>query len=227
MPLDGRHFIVDPLAGLDLSEFLSALADKPLLVHGGEYDLRMMLGSMHFRPKHGIFDTLPAAQLLGCDQLGLVALADKYLGVTLSKKGQRSDWSRRPLSEGQLSYAVDDTRHLAQLADILKAELEKLGRLDWHREMCERIVQFTQEEKPPADPERIWRIKGCRDLNNRQLAYVRELWHWREHEAQEADIPPFKVLGNQGILDLAFLQPVLYLLLVHKTIIFFIIYIFL
>jgi len=203
LSLGESHYIVDPLAGLDLSAFLASLARTPLLLHGGEYDLRMMLGSMHFRPQRGVFDTLPAAQLLGCDQLGLVALADKYLEVTLSKKGQRSDWSRRPLSTEQLSYAIDDTRYLAVLADTMKEELETLGRLSWHREMCERIVQFTQEEKPPADPDRVWRIKGCRDLTNRQLAYVRELWHWREREAQAVDLPAFKVIGNQGILDLA------------------------
>jgi ribonuclease D len=196
------NYIVDPLAQLDLSAFLSTLAGKNLLVHGGEYDLRMMLSSLDFKPQKEVFDTLPAAQLVGCDQLGLVALAEKYLGVTLSKHGQRSDWSRRPLTPAQLAYAVDDTRYLAPLAEALAAELARLGRAKWHREMCRHIVEVTQEEKPPADPDRIWRIKGCRDLTNRQLAFVRELWHWRDREARAADLPPFKVIGNQGLLDL-------------------------
>jgi len=202
LTLGERHFIVDPLVGLDLAEFLLRLAQHPLLFHGGEYDLRMLRASMNFRPLNGIFDTLPAAQLLGCEQLGLAALGEKYLGVALSKQGQRSDWSRRPLSDAQLRYAADDTRYLAPLADTLAEELEALGRIEWHREMCDRIVEFTQEDKTPVDPDRVWRIKGCRDLTNRQLAYVRELWHWRDHEARAVDLPPFKVLGNQGILDL-------------------------
>lgn len=203
LTLGESHFILDPLVGLDLTEFLSHLAQHPLLFHGGEYDLRMMRASMDFRPLNGMFDTLPAAQLLGCEQLGLAALGEKYLGVTLSKQGQRSDWSRRPLTEAQLRYAADDTRYLMSLADILAKELEALGRTEWHREMCDRIVEFTQEEKAPVDPDRVWRVKGCRDLTDRQLAYVRELWHWRDREARAVDLPPFKVLGNQGILDLA------------------------
>jgi hypothetical protein len=98
----GVNYIVDPLAGLDLSGFLEKLADTSLIVHGGDYDLRMMLTSLGFQPRKDVFDTLVAAQLLGHTQFGLVALVEHYLDIQLTKHGQKSDWSRRPLSPEQL-----------------------------------------------------------------------------------------------------------------------------
>ena len=196
-------FIVDPLAAIDLGPLLDTLAKRVLIFHGGEYDLRMMLGSFGFRPRGEVFDTMLAAQLVGSRELSLVALAENHLGVRLTKQGQRSDWSARPLKPEQLAYAVDDTRYLETLAERLTDELRRLGRLEWHRQSCARMVTFAQQQKPPAAPERVWRIKGCRELTPRQLAFVRALWHWREQEAQLADLPPFKVVGNETLLAVA------------------------
>src|SRR5690606_29025346 len=145
----GENWIVDPLAHLDLSRFLSVLSEKPLLLHGGDYDLRMLRTSLDFQPRGEVFDTMLAAQVLGCDQVGLAALADRYLGVTLSKHSQKSNWAQRPLQPKQLAYAVDDTRHLEALADRLTAEMEALGRVHWHRSMCRRMVHSASYEELP------------------------------------------------------------------------------
>ena len=91
-----EHYLIDPLCGLDLSGFLGALAEKSLIVHGGDYDLRMLRGSLGFRVRRQVFDTMIAAQLLGFEQLGLAALIERYFEVTIGKAGQKSDWSRRP-----------------------------------------------------------------------------------------------------------------------------------
>jgi ribonuclease D len=199
----GRTYIVDPLADIRLETLLRELANKNLVFHGAEYDLRMLMADYRFRPDGEIFDTMLAAQLVEGEARSLVALAGQYLGVELTKQGQRSDWSRRPLTDKQLSYACNDTRYLEAIADHLESKLRRLGRLEWHWESCRRMVKTTGQEKPPADPERVWRIKGLTELDRRQLAFVREIWHWREREAQQVDLPPFKIAGNQLIIELA------------------------
>ncbi len=201
LSLGGEHYVVDPLAGLDLGGFLEALAEKPLIVHGGDYDLRMMRASLGFTPRREVFDTMIAAQLLGIEQIGLAALIERCFKITLGKEGQKSDWSRRPLSEKQLRYAVNDTRFLEPLADRLRGELGERERVDWHWESCRAMVESSGRDHA-RDPEEAWRIKGAGRLTQRQLAYLRELWCWRDQHARSANLPPFKVLGNQQILEL-------------------------
>jgi ribonuclease D len=201
LSLAGAHYLVDPLCGLDLNGLSEALADKPLILHGGDYDLRMMRASIGFRPRREVFDTMIAAQLLGFEQIGLAALIERYFDITIGKAGQKSDWSRRPLSETQLGYAVNDTRFLERLADRMHGELSARGRVDWHRESCRAMVESSGRDHA-RDPEEAWRIKGAGRLTRRQLAYLREVWRWRHHHARSANLPAFRVLGNQEILGL-------------------------
>jgi len=198
----GRNFVVDPLAKLDLGPFMAALAGRTLVLHSADYDLRMLRGLFGFRPKAGVIDTMMAAQLLGYERIGLSSLLEEFSGRTFSKGGQKSDWSRRPLSPAQLQYAVDDTRYLEPLADRLLAELSRLGQRHWLEQGCQAAIEATASDRV-ADPDREWRIKGVRDLTGSQAAFVRELWTWRERESQQADRPPFKILGDAGLLELA------------------------
>jgi ribonuclease D len=197
----GEHYLVDPLCDLDLTGFSEALAEKPLILHGGDYDLRMMRAAMGFRPRREVFDTMIAAQLLGFEQIGLAALIERYFDIPIGKVGQKSDWSRRPLSENQLRYAVNDTRFLERLADRMHGELEDRGRVVWHRESCWAMVESSGRDHA-RDPENAWRIKGAGRLTRRQLAYLRELWRWRDEHARNANLPAFRVLANQEILGL-------------------------
>lgn len=201
LSLGGEHYLVDPLCELNLTGLVQALAEKQLILHGGDYDLRMMRVSLDFRPRGEIFDTMIAAQLLGIEQIGLAALIERFFGITIGKEGQKSDWSRRPLSEKQLRYAVNDTRFLEQLAERLRGELSERGRVDWHVESCRAMVQSTGRDNS-RNPEEAWRIKGAGRLTRRQLAYLRELWRWRDEHARLANLPPFKVFGNEQILEL-------------------------
>ncbi|MEW5795240.1 MAG: HRDC domain-containing protein [Candidatus Zixiibacteriota bacterium] len=203
LTFDDESYIVDPLADIDLNPLLDSLATRKLLIHGAEYDLRMLRAGYRFKPKGEVFDTMLAAQLVEGEARSLVSLVKQYLGVELTKQKQRSDWSRRPLGDDQLTYACNDTRYLAPVAEHLERELNRLGRLEWHRESCRRMVKATGTDKPPLDPDRVWRIKGLSEMDRRQLAFVREIWRWREREAQRADLPPFKIMGNQLIIDLA------------------------
>ena len=197
----GRDFVVDPLSELDFGGLIEALAEKALIVHGGDYDLRMLRAWQGFRPRGEVFDTMIAAQLLGIEQIGLAALSEKYLDIAMTKDSQKSDWSRRPLTEKQLRYAANDTRHLEALAECLHGELVERGRVEWHRESCAAMVEATGRDRP-RDSREAWRIKGAGRLTPRQLGYLREAWGWREERARRADRPTFKVLGNRQLLEL-------------------------
>jgi ribonuclease D len=202
LSFSGSNYIVDPLAGLSLDAFFAELSGKELILQGADYDLRMLKKSFSFRPKVPIFDTMLAAQVLGDDQIGLAGLAKKFCGVTLTHAEQQSDWSRRPLTLAQLRYASDDTKYLEAIADAQTAGLRELGRTDWHRECCERVVEITGLPEK-NDGKDAWRIKGTSKLPPQVLVFVRELWKWRDAEARRRDRPPFMILRNEDLIQFA------------------------
>jgi ribonuclease D len=201
--LGDDHYIVDPLAGIDLQPLLDAFAETPLIFHGADYDLRQLRSSFNFRPQRPVFDTMLAAQLAGFEQFGLNAMIEHFFGVHISKQNQKSDWSRRPLKESQLRYAVCDTLYLRTLATTLREQLRALGRESWHEEWCRRVVDAALETPNERCDDEIWRIKGVSHFSPREAAFVRDIWKWRDAEARRADIPPFKVMNNDQLLDLA------------------------
>lgn len=195
---DGAAWLVDPLAGLDLAPLLAALSSRRLLLHGADYDLRLLSRGHGFRPRE-IFDTMIAAQLLGLPEIGLAALLAARLGVTLDKSSQRADWSRRPLAPELVAYAASDVLHLHALVASLEADLVAKKRLEWHAEECARLV--AQDLSPaPDDPETDWRIKGSNALSSKERAFLRELWLAREERARALDLPPFRVLHNEALV---------------------------
>ena len=193
--------LIDPLAGIDLDPLLEALNRHELIMHGADYDLRLLRKHHEFVPS-AIFDTMLAARLLGERQFGLSSLAEKFLGVTLDKGPQKADWARRPLTARMESYARNDTHYLRPLADKLRVELQNKGRLGWQQESCERLI--AESTKPaPADADSAWRIKGSYKLNRHALAVLRELWRWREAEAIAANRPPFFILNHEKLVNIA------------------------
>ncbi len=200
--LGEHHYIIDPLADFDITPLLDILATKPLILHGCDFDLRMLKSSFGFHPKSEVFDTMIASQLLGFDAIGLAALVKKYFDISLSKKGQKANWSIRPLPDNLLDYAINDTRYLAAIADELKNLLREKGRLDWHSEWCERVIENAIKERE-VDREKAWCIKGSGLLPPRESALLCEIWGWRENEAGMVDLPPFKIMTNKLMIDLA------------------------
>jgi ribonuclease D len=193
--------LVDPLANLNLGPLLDALAGHELIMHGADYDLRLLRKHHEFTPSR-IFDTMLAARLVGERQFGLSSLVEEFLGVKLDKASQKADWARRPLTGRMEAYARNDTRHLHLLASKLKWELEQKGRLAWHQESCARLI--AECSLPPVvDGESVWRIKGSSRLNRPALAVLRELWHWREREAVAANRPPFFILNHEKLADVS------------------------
>ncbi len=200
--VEDNHLIIDPLAIKNLNPLLEVLANKTLLFHGGDYDLHMLNEGYNFTPRGRVFDTMLAAQLLGHQQLGLAALVERYFDIKLPKDSQKSDWSKRPLQQKLLDYAMNDTRYLERLVDILKKELTRLGRIQWHNEACEKMIETALRDNN-RDPEREWRIKGSPKLNQNELAILRALWYWRDKEAQRIDRPVFMILSNRYLIEFA------------------------
>jgi ribonuclease D len=195
-----RTAIVDPLA-LDTLTPLGGLLAAPgveKVFHDADYDLRVLDRDYGFRAAN-LFDTRIAAQLAAEPALGLAALLEKYAGVRLAKEYQKADWSRRPLSDAMLAYAADDTRHLPDLRDRLRARLAELGRLDWATEEFRRL-EGLRWSAPGDGPDAYLRLKGVRALADRQLAALRLLYQWRERLAAEQDRAPFRIVGNDVLM---------------------------
>ena len=199
--LPGVNDLVDPLAALDLSRLIVALRGHELILHGADYDLRLLRRACGFVPKT-IFDTMLAARLLGFTEFSLTSLVDRLLGIHLEKGPQTADWARRPLTERMVAYALNDVRYLKPASDSLRAALEAKGRVDWHRELCARLVEDCAQLRSP-DLDQVWRLKGASKLDRRGLAVLRELWRWRDQEAVAANRPPYFILKHETLVALA------------------------
>jgi len=199
--LPGCDRLVDPLAGMDLNEFFTAINQHTILMHGADYDIRLFKMGHNFIPSR-IFDTMLAARLTGRTQFGLSNLVKDILGVQLEKSSQKANWARRPLTPKMEEYARNDTIHLRDLVNALEAELRKNNREEWHRQECDRLVRDNSVIKEP-DPDQVWRIKGSAKLVARALAVLREIWYWRETEARKRNRPPFFVLSPDTMIKMA------------------------
>ncbi|HEY5742351.1 MAG TPA: HRDC domain-containing protein [Terrimicrobiaceae bacterium] len=196
-----ENILVDPLAGFSLQPLYEMLAERRLVLHGADYDLRMLHRGGQFAATN-IFDTMIAARLCGYQELGLAALVAKHFGVKLSKASQKANWALRPLSNQMIEYAINDTKYLLPLAEILEAELLRLNRWEWFSESCERMIASAGEPRE-RDETKAWRIAGTAALSPRAQSVLRVLWYWRDVEARAWDRPPFHVMSNEDIVRIA------------------------
>jgi ribonuclease D len=203
-------FLIDPLAlggPKELSPLAPIFAAPGIckIFHAAEYDLFVLKRDCSFEFQH-LFDTMISAQLLGYPSVGLASIANRHFGVDLPKDEQRSDWSARPLSARQLAYAAADVLHLIPLAERLTRELREAKRLRWAKEEFEALTHRRWPERE-FDKLGYLRIKGARKLESRSLSVLRELYLMRDARARDMDRPPFKVIGNRTLLEIAERQP--------------------
>ncbi len=196
-----QDVIVDPLAGLDLEPLRRALESREIVLHGSDYDLRMLRRGLNF-VAHKIFDTLIAARLLGIREFSLAALVKRYFGLELPKGSQKANWAKRPLPARMAEYAINDARYLLPLAEKLEAELDSYQRGDWLRQSCQRAIEQAAMARVRKNDE-SWRVGGSGSLKGLAAAVLRALWQWREREAERADRPPFHILQNEKLLHAA------------------------
>jgi len=203
-------YLIDPLAlggPAELAPLAPVFASKKIrkIFHAAEYDLYVLKRDCSFEFEN-LFDTMVSAQLLGYPAVGLAAIAKRHFGVLLPKDEQRSDWSARPLRESQLVYAAADVTYLERMAKILEAQLRELGRFEWAQQEFEALMRRTWPVREFDDAGYL-RIKGAKALDAASLAVLRELYLMRDARAREVDRPPFKVLGNRTLMEIAQLQP--------------------
>lgn len=197
----GGHWLVDPLAGLDLQPLFDLVCSRRLVFHGADYDLRLLRRVGHFEPCD-LFDTMIGARLCGRAALGLAALVEDLNGIKLSKASQKANWAIRPLSAQMIEYALNDTRYLLEIAGTIEDDLRRLGRWEWFEESLARMIASAREVRE-RDDDKVWRISGSNALSPRAQAVLRVLWFWRDAEASEWDRPPFHVIGNQDMIRAA------------------------
>jgi len=201
--IPGEDLVIDPLRKLDLSAFGAILSNERItkILHGADYDLRILNRDFGFTTSN-LIDTMICAQLLGYEAIGLAALLERYFALSLDKTHQRADWAMRPLPRVMLEYAATDTRHLIALAGKMREELIAIGRWEWAQEEFVRLATIRFAEKD-GNGEGFRRLKGIAAFDRRSLAIARSLYEWRDEMARTADRPPFKIFGNDVILEVA------------------------
>ncbi len=203
---ESASFVLDPLELKDLSVLQPVFSNPGIrkVFHGADYDIRSLYRDFQLEVNN-LFDTQMACQFLGLQETGLEAVLRNRFQVELNKKFQRADWSRRPLSQEMVEYATMDGQYLIPLARELKRELEEMGRLSWVEEECRFMtkVRFT----PPSPAPLYLKVKGAGNLDPRSLAVLETLLEFREAQAQKMDLPPFKVIRNEPLLELSVKKP--------------------
>jgi ribonuclease D len=199
--------VVDALApGIDLAPFFALMADDKVMkvFHAARQDIEIVWHAAELIP-HPIFDTQVAAMVLGYgDSISYDQLVQRITGDALDKSHRFTDWTRRPLSEAQLRYAISDVTHLRDVYTTLLEDLERRGRADWVEDEM-RIL--TSPETYRMEPDNAWQRLKTRVRKPKELAVLIEVAAWREREAQSRDVPRSRVLKDEVIGDIAVQGP--------------------
>ena len=202
-----EDFIVDPLAVKDFSSLGPLMADPAIekIFHAGEYDVLCLKRDYGFQFAN-LFDTMIASRILGFKELGLAAAIERHFGVKLSKKLQRADWGKRPMSLAQTRYAQMDTHYLMRLADIQKELLRQKEREEDAKECFEGLADLQPVTKT-FDPDAFWKMTGRNDFSGLQASCLKEIFLFREKQSQSRDKAPFRVMAEDLMVRLALAMP--------------------
>lgn len=200
---DFGAYVIDPLASIDLNPLWNLIADPSILVvlHAANQDLDI-INSLSGKVPQNIFDTQIAAGFAGFGYpVGYGKLLSQLLGISIDKTESFTDWMTRPLTDSQMSYAIDDVRHLLPIYDQLCKQLQEIGRLSWATEECKRYEDPGRYEKDRSLD--FLRIKGASALNRKTLAVLQALCDWRHEEAVRVNKPTKSILSDNTMLELA------------------------
>ena len=202
-----KHYLVDSLALKDLSPLgvLFSNPDVETIFHAAEYDLIGLKRDFNFTFAN-LFDTMHAGRILGRKALGLGSMIEIEFGIKLDKRFQRANWGRRPISAEMQRYASMDVIYLIALRERLRGALIAADRLQLAEEDFARLCDVSITT-PPNQSEQCWRLAGGKKLGSQQLTVLMELCRYRDQAARSANLPPFKILGKQPMLDIAISQP--------------------
>ncbi len=196
-------YLVDPFELADLTDLFRRVAAENIkcIFHAGSQDLELVNSLSGLIPKN-IFDTQIGAGFAGYGySAGYRRLLSDILSVHIAKTESFSDWQSRPLTPAQIDYAVNDVIHLMPLYRKIVERLQQQGRLEWAEEECKI---YEDDEYYKSDRTRdFMRVKGANSLNSRSLAVLRELWNWRDQEAQRVNKPPRILLSDNVMVEIA------------------------
>ena len=204
---DGTGVLVDPLSpDLDLAPFFALMADEGVVkvFHSARQDLEIiwLLGGLLPQP---FFDTQVAAMVCGYgDSVSYEQLVNDVAKAKIDKSSRFTDWSRRPLSDAQLSYALSDVTHLVKVYEVLAGQLLSTDRGEW---LDEEMSVLTSPETYQADPASAWRRLAGRMRKPREIAVLMEVAAWREREAQSRNVPRGRILKDEAVIDVATSAP--------------------
>ena len=197
------EIIVDPQApGIDLAPFHALMMNDAVVkvFHAARQDIEIVFAQTGRVPKP-VFDTQVAAMVCGFNEsVSYVNLVKKVTGVDLDKSSRFTDWSRRPLTPGQLTYALADVTHLRDVYHFLVAEMKAAKRTDW---VAEEMAELTQTTTYQTLPEDAWKRLKLRVKNRKALAILIELAAWRERLAQSQNVPRGRILRDEALFDIA------------------------
>ncbi len=199
--------VVDALApGIDLAPFYALMADERVMkvFHAARQDIEIVWHAAKLIP-HPIFDSQVAAMVLGYgDSISYEQLVQRITGDALDKSHRFTDWTRRPLSDAQLAYAISDVTHLRDIYLALVEDLKRRGRADW---VEDEMGVLTSPDTYRMEPENAWKRLKTRVRKPKELAVLIEVAAWREREAQSRDVPRSRVLKDEAIADIAVQAP--------------------
>jgi ribonuclease D len=205
---ENAHFILDPLAlgqKMDLLAPVFSSPDIQKVFHAAEYDIMCLKRDFGFEFAN-LFDTMIAARILGKKEIGLSQLLESELGIHVDKKFQKADWGMRPLPKDMLEYAIHDTCYLIQLRDCLQAQLIEKGFMELATEDFNRMTKIPAGANH-GDCANWWQIAGNqKKLTEKQTEILYHLCQWREENAIKRDLPPFKILSNNKMLEISMLE---------------------
>jgi ribonuclease D len=202
-----NDFLVDPLALHDLSPLEPLFANPGIekIFHAAEYDILCLKRDFGFRFAN-LFDTMIAGRILGRAQWGLGSMLASELDVHLDKRHQRANWGRRPLPADMLAYACHDTHYLFALRERLGAEIQQKGLQAVADEDFQRMCNTPAAPLETTQPN-CWSVAGSQDLTGRQAAILQALVDYRDRQARYANLPLFKVMSNETLVNIALAAP--------------------
>jgi ribonuclease D len=203
--IPGADYLIDPLSqSIDVSALRGVFADASVekVFHACEYDVISLRRDYGFTFAQ-LFDTMWAARILGWPHVGLADILHERFGVTLDKRWQRFNWGQRPLPAEALAYARLDTQYLIGLRDVQLRELRRMDRLEEAQEVFADLAQSEAAPREEEDGDGFWRVKGVYDLAPPARATLRELCLYRDGEARRIDRPPFKIIGDTALIEIA------------------------
>jgi ribonuclease D len=197
---------IDPLAKLDMSPIWELLLNKNILkvFHSGRQDIEIFFKLMGEIPTP-IYDTQIAAMFCGLgDQIGYEGLVNNFLGLSVNKQHQFTNWIQRPLSQSQIDYAVSDVTHLVKIFPLINKLIKDNNREDW---VNKEIEHLTKKDLYQINPEEVWKKIKLKNSNPQMLNLLKHLAHWRENECKKRNIPRTRLIKDDVLINISFSQP--------------------